>query len=205
MKISKHDALVLAKVLTRVVDPSQPDDEKSQLDVDLEDLAERVDAYLTGDDCDDHCEDHKDAYEEEDDEDEEADDDCAEAEDLDGEEDEEEEEEDLDLGEEEDEDDEDGDEELEADRYVAPERLHDLKSVKSDGVTVEFEDADDDTDSVVVIEDGFTELTISHLRRKGKELHVRSTDGDWYVYAVERFPAGWATVLPLNLLVEIER
>lgn len=206
MKISKHDALVLAKVLVRVIDASQPDDEKTQLDVDLEDLAERVDEYLTDDECSDqredpYCEDHK----EEDDEDEEVEDDCDEEEDLDDEEVEEEDEEDDDLGEEEDEDDEDGAEELEATCFVTPAELHGLRSFKSEGSVVEFEDCDNDTDTVAVIEDGFTEFTITHLRRKGKELHICSDDGDWYVYEVDRFPAGWASVLPLNELVRIER
>lgn len=202
MKISKHDALVLAKVLVRVVDPSQPEDEKSQLDVDLEDLAERLDDYLTGENgtCSDHYE-----SDEEEEEDEEVDDDCDEEEDLDGEEDEEEDEEDEDLDGEKDEDGVDGAEDLEADCFVNPAELHGLKPLKSEGVCVEFEDCDDDSDTVVVLEDGFAELTVTHLRRKGKELHVRNDDGEWFFYEVERFPAGWASCLPLNQLVEVER
>lgn len=204
MKISKHDALVLAKLLVRVVDSSQPEDEKTQLDVDLEDLSERVDAYLTGDEedeCSDHCEDHK----EEDEEDEEAEDDSDEEEDLDDEEVEEEDEEDEDLGEEEDEDDGDGDEELEADCFVTPQRLHDLKALKSEGTSVEFENRGDRQDSANVILDGFTEFTATHIRRKGKELHVREENGEWSVFPVSRFPSEWSATLPLNLLVGIER
>ena len=192
MKISKHDALVLAKVLVRVVDPSQPDDEKSQLDVDLEDLAERVDVYLTDDGCSDHCEDPV------------CEDHSEEEEDLDDEEVEEEDEEEDDLDEEEDEDDGDRDEELEADCSVTPARLHDLKSLRSGSESVEFENRGGDSSANVIV-DGYTEFTATHVRRKGKELHVRDVDGEWSVFPVNRYPAEWSATLPLNLLVGIER
>jgi hypothetical protein len=209
MKISKRDALTLAKILVHHV--RDDGETKTEHEDDLVELSDRIDSYLSDEDgtCSDHCEDHhkdaEDDEEEEDEDDEEVEDDGDEEEDLDDEEDEEEDEEDEDSDEEEDEDGVDGAEELEADCFVTPAELNGLKPLKSDGAVVEFEDCDDDSDTVAVIEDGFTEFTITHLRRKGKELHICSDEGDWYVYEVERFPAGWASVLPLNQLVEVER
>ena len=56
----------------------------------------------------------------------------------------------------------------------------------------------------LVLVDSYAEGGVTHIRRKGKELHVRDTDGTWSIFDVDRFPKGWADVLPVNMLVEVD-
>ena len=49
---------------------------------------------------------------------------------------------------------------------------------------------------------------ITHVRRKGTELHVAESvkhgSRNWHRFHVSRFPKGWADALPLDDLVEVE-
>lgn len=212
MKINKEEALVLAKILHQNLGPyGLAAVDKSEFQEALEDLAARVDEFLVYGD-EEEAEEHEccDHGEEDDDE---GDEDLGEEEEDSGEEDEEDDEESGEDEESSEEDDgdypEDEEEELNADSYVGGEELHALKSAKSSDGAVEFEHAVDDDhsdeDHVDLLVDGYTELSnITHVRRKGKELHVRDGAGDWYTFSIPRFPKGWSDVLPLDELVEVE-
>jgi hypothetical protein len=202
MKLSKHDALALAKVLHAhgVGGPlAGINVEKTEHQETLEYLAERLDEFLlSGAECDEDCC--------EGDEDEEAEDDAGEEEEDPGEEDEEDDEE---SGEGDESSEEDDEEELDPDCWVSAGDLHDLKAVKTTAGSLEFEapeDADsDDEDTVDVLVDGYHECTVTHVRRKGKKLEVRRADnGEWVTFNVTKYPSGWAKVLPLNELAEVE-
>lgn len=225
MKITKRTALMLSKFLSDHVDYEGAKRE-------LVEFAAKLDDYIIGvdDDCADDCEDEcakspvrvrytypddLDQEEEEDDEDEEDEDDL-DCEEDDAEEDDEEDDEDEGEDEESsegdlDDDDEDEEEDLQPDCYVSAGVLHELNPIRSDGIAVEFEDTEDDNGTVSLLEDGVYvastsadgNLVATHLIRKGKELHVLATDGDWYVYDVKRFPSDWIDTLPVNQLVEI--
>jgi hypothetical protein len=209
MRINKEEALALAKVLH--TQQGYNPEEKSDFEVTLADLAERIDSYLVhGDEddcCDDVCEeeDPEDEEDEEEEEDEEAEDDSDEEEDP-AEEGDEEDDEDEGEGDEssdsdDEDDDEDEEEDLDADATCASGDLHDLTAAKAKQGAVEFEAVEEGCCDLLV--DGGTEHSVTHLRRKGKELHVRDDGGEWHVYNVSRFPKGWSKLLPLDELVEV--
>jgi hypothetical protein len=203
MRISKQDALALAKVLHQHVDHCYASDsDKSEHQETLEDLAERVDSYLVHGVEDDCCDDER---EEEEEEDEEAEDDDEDEEDSSEEGDEEDDEDEGEGDESSDSDDEDDDEDeeedLSADAECASGDLHDLPAVKAKQGAVEFEAVEEGDCDLLL--DGGTEHSVTHLRRKAKELHVRDADGKWHVYNVSRFSKGWSALLPLDELVEL--
>lgn len=220
MKINKEEALVLAKLLHQHDSRSYPsalagDAEKTDFQNTIEDLCERLDDFLvygeeeTDDEEDEHeCCDHG----EEEEDDDEGDEDLGEEEEDSSEEDEEDDEEsgeDEESSEEDDGDDSEDEEELDVDSYAGGDDLHALKAAKLTNGSLEFEyvtgDDHSEKDHVDLVVDGYTELEdITHLKRKGKELHVRDCEGGWSIYDVERFPKGWADVLPLDELVEVE-
>jgi len=210
MKITKEEALALSKVLHHNINRYTSDESKSNHDLTLEELSARLDEYLVYGGDEEETEDEHECcdHSEEDEEDEEAEDDGDEEEDSSDEEDEEEDEEESDeeSDSEDDESDESDEEELDVDGYVSVGDLHELRSVKSTNGSLEFEsDEEDDTAGVVdVLLDGYHDLTITHLRRKGKELHVRDDHGEWHVYSIVKFPTAWVDLLPLNELVKIE-
>lgn len=215
MKISKKDALTLAKVLHQHVGHCAlvGDGARSEFQDTLEDLSARVDEFLVyGDEVDDdECE-HDCCADDEEEGDKETEDDDEDKEDPSeegGEEDDEEEDEDEDSSEEDDDgDSEDEDEGLDVDSYVGGAELHDLTAVKSDDGAVEFEhvEGDDYEDPRVdLLVDGYTKIEgVTHIRRQGKELHVRDSDAKWSVFYVTKFPKAWVSTLPLSELVEVE-
>jgi hypothetical protein len=214
MKISKKDALVLAKILHQHLGPyglASSDADKSEFQDTLEDLSARVDEFLVYGEVADDERKHDccvDKDEEEKYDDDETEDDGDEEEEDSGEEDEEDNEgegEDEESSEEDDDDDSE-EEELNVDSYVAAGKLHDLKAVKTEAGTVEFEALEDRDDDGVcdLLVDGYTEHSVTHVRRQGKELHVRDAYGEWHVYYVSKYPKGWTDVFPLGELVEIE-
>lgn len=219
MKLSKQQLLDLIKVLTHYeMLTHRADDYSTPRAIDdVEGLRTTLEDALTGEDvcCDDEdCgeaesdeEEGDDWDNEEEEEDEEAEDDVDEEEEDSSEEDEEDAESEDDSEEDEDlEDDDESDdeeEELVADSYASSRDLHELKPVKTTQGSLEFEE-DEDGEECDVLLNTYHECTITHLRRKGKELHVRDKDGEWRTYNVAKYPAGWADLLPLNELVEIE-
>lgn len=211
MKISKKDALALAKVLHQhVAHCAVINDPEFQNT--LEDLSARCHMFLVyGEEAEDEdgheCCDHG-----EEDEDDEAEDDLDEEEEDSSEEDKEDDEEsgeDEESSEEDDDgDSEDEEDDLESDCYTTGDELHELTAVKSDEGAVEFEHVEADGDEgcrVDLLVDGYTQIEdVTYLRRKGKELHVRDGNADWSVFYVNKFPKDWAVALPLNQLVEVE-
>ena len=215
MKLNKEQALDLIKVL------SHYDTLIGTSGVDAPTLRAtqgRLEKFVLGeDDCCDHAEEDDD---EEDEEDEEADEDSA------SEEDEEESrkpkddegDEADDESEEADGDGDDDEEELEVDAYVLGSELHDLKVAKAkiisssvgdpdDDVTLEFENTEDDNSSICdLLVSGEAVGPITHVRRKGSELHVAENNGGrtWHRFHVSRFPKGWADTLTLDDLHEVE-
>lgn len=96
-------------------------------------------------------------------------------------------------------------EEPEADYTVGAGDLHDLTVAKLThaGGSLEFEDNDDTVDIIV---GGYCEVPgVNFLKRTGKEIHVRTTQGRWRIFSIEgRWPKGWASALPMDQLVEVE-
>lgn len=214
MKITKEDALALAKILHPLTDYASPvaSSEKSDFQETIEDLAERVqDFLLNGEEEDEECE-HECCADEGEADDDEGDEDLDEEEEDSSEEDEEDDEEsdeDEESSEEDDGDDsEDEEEDLEPDCYVRGDELHELKAAplaaEEGGVEFELTDDGDEAEVNLVIA-GYTEVEgITHIRRKGKELHVRDGYGNWSEFEVTKFPKGWADALPLDELAEVE-
>ena len=189
MKLSKHDALALAKVLHNyVVDfYNTPEYEKSEHQETLEDLVERIDEFLLG------CGEEGNKNEK--------DDSVSDA--IAGEAEKKKSEEDEEVSDKESDVEDDESEELGADNTVYGDELHDLKAVRTDRGSLEFE-AVEESDDVDVLIDGGYEYTITHVRRKSKQLEVRRKDnGEWVAFNVTKFPSGWTVVLPLNELVEV--
>lgn len=213
MKLSKEQALDLVKILAHyevVTDSPIQDVDSSDLRRDLEEF------ILEGaEDCDEDC------CSDEEDDDEETEDDSDEEEEDSSEEDEEDDEESGEDEEssEEDDDDDPEEEDLNADIYVLGSDLHGLKVAKGkiisssagdpdDEVTLEFENTEDDEANVCdLLVDGQPLGPITHVRRKGKELHVAESNAGsraWHRFEVTKFPKGWADVLPLDQLAEVE-
>jgi nitrous oxide reductase len=185
MKITKEDAIALTKVLSPHTDYFVSGD-RSDYQLTLVSLQERCTEFLLdGPDDDEGDEEAAD----EDDEDDEGDDE--------EEQDEDEEEDPTDGSDEDDESEEDvvtcsGDE------------LHLLTVAKSKQGEVEFEVVSNN--EVDLLLGGYTEIRdITHLKRGAKSLSV-SADGSrtWTAYHVSRFPKGWAALLPLDVIVEVE-
>lgn len=200
MKINKQEALLLAKIISQFV--GFHDGVKTKRQQDLETFLDRLDCFLTNeDDCDSRevvddsdCADEADEEEEN----EEDEDNCVEEEEPAEKEDEEEGEEDDD----EESDDGDDEQDIVSDLYVTQEALHGLKAARSYNTAVEFEHCTD-SETLKLLEDGLQVASVAYLRRKGKELHVGKSDGEWIVYYVDRYPTGWVDVLPLNKLAEV--
>lgn len=214
MKLNKEQALDLIKVLSHydtlcgtsgvdapTLHATQGELERFVLGEDEEDEEETDDEEVEEDDEAD-----EDSSEEEDDEesDESEDDEGDEADDE---------------GEEDDgESDDDPEEELDVDAYALGSDLHDLKVAKGkvisssvgdpdDEVTLEFEHTEDDDSSVCdLLVNGEPIGPITHVRRKGTELHVAENNGGrtWHRFHVSRFPKGWADALSLDDLHEVE-
>lgn len=176
MKINKDQALELSKILHIHLGEGLlfNGSEKSKHRQILEDLQLRLEGFLLGD---------------QDDQDEE--DDCCESDDEDDEADDEEGTED--------------EQELEPDSSASGQELHNLKAVKSQGVALEFEGIDEDEGSrVYVLVDSYPEHIATHIRRLSKSISIRDEFDTWRTYNVSRFPKGWADLLPLGELVEVE-
>lgn len=231
MFLSKREALTVAK-LVAVHNQSLLCSGTCDLQREVEALKARVEQFLTGErvdtdedededdwpssststvDYDDEVAAHdgesaekEDEESEEEDEDEAAEDDSEEEEDSSSEEDEEDDEGEGE-GEESSEED-DAEDELDAEFVVNHAELADLGALKTSQGELTFVSVDgtlelhlEDDDSEAVEMDGPT-----HLKRFGKELHVRDADGEWEVYDVKRFPKAWTQLLPLEGLCEIE-
>lgn len=225
MKITKEDALILVKLLHAYDSRSYAVPAgKTEFQETVEDLCERLDDFIVNgeeddDDYSESCHDGSciDCSEQEEDEedDDEGDEDDDEEEEDSGEEDEEDDEEsdeDEESSEEDDGDDSEDEEELNADSYARGDELHALKAVKSTDGSVEFELVEDDSKEdepvelhVDLLVNGYTELeSVTHVRRKGKELHVRDGEGEWYTFDVTKFSKDWIAAFPVGDLVEVE-
>jgi hypothetical protein len=179
MKITRHEALVLAKVLHQHIDHlGRYGNEKSSFRGALEDLAEKIDDFLVNvKECNEGCRnlDDEDEVNEE-------------------------------KGEDEESFNEDGDKNrLVADIILSGTYLHELSATKSKDGAVEFERVKQaHACRVDVLVDGYCRLKdVTHLRRKSKELHVRTSSGKWYIYHVANFSNDWINALPVNKLVEV--
>lgn len=221
MRLNKEQALDLIKVLSHY----QALDTRSVCAPTVHATLGSLERFVVGeeedldsgeaDDCCDHSDGDDDEEEQEDDE---ADEGSSEEED-----DEESDEQEDDEGDEADdsgeEADGEGDEELEVDSYGLGADLHDLKVAKGkiissslgdpdDEVTLEFENTEgDDADVCDLLVNGDPIGPITHVRRKGTELHVaenNSGERSWHRFHISRFPKGWTDALPLDDLVEIE-
>lgn len=205
MKLSKEQALDLVKILTHyqtwVLDSGVAN---------ARGLCRLFEEYILKGDED---EEETDEEDEEDDEAPEEDSGKEDAEKSDESEDEE--------GDEAHEDEEDSDEEeLDIDSYVFSGDLHDLKPAKAkiisssvgdpdDEVTLEFEhNEDDDGDcSCDLLVTGEPIGPITHVKRKGTELHVAETSNGsraWHRFHVSKFPKGWASTLMIDELTKVE-
>lgn len=211
MKLSKEQALDLVKILTHY-QTLAPDGDVADAHGLCCDLEEYV---LRGD------EDEEETDDEEDEEDDGADEEDSGEEDAE-EPDESEDEEGDEADDEGEEDDDEGpadEEELDVDSYAYSGDLHDLKPAKAkiisssvgdpdDEVTLEFEHTEGDDANVCDLLVGGEPIgPITHVRRKGSELHVaESNSGEraWHRFHVSRYPKGWADALPLDDLVEVE-
>jgi hypothetical protein len=212
MKITKEEALALTKILHQHVGGlySLSGVEKNDFLLTLEGVSERLDDFLIfGDDeADEDDEDEEECCDcghpcGKEDEDEEAEDDDEDEEDSSSKgnkEDAEAEDEAEEASEEDDSDDEEDAEELEPDGDVDSLALHDLKPTKAKEGTLEFEACDGVVDLLV---DSYAEHGATHLKRKGKELHVRDDAGKWHVYHVARFPKAWTDLLAAGELLEV--
>jgi hypothetical protein len=211
MKLSKEQALDLVKILTHYQTLAPDSDVGDAMGL-CSDLEEYV---LHGDEDEDGDEEETD-----DEEDEEGEEDSGE---KDAEEPDESEDEEGDEADDEGEEDDDGgdpdEEELDVDSYAYAGDLHDLKVVKAkvisssvgdpdDEVTLEFEHTENDDANICdLLVSGEAIGPITHVRRKGTELHVaenNSGERAWHRFHVARFPKGWADTLPLDNLVEVE-
>lgn len=223
MKLTKEQALDLVKVLSHyqtlesTVDAPTVYATLGSLEKFLLGDNEDLDS-CEADDCCDHTDGDDDEEDEEDDEagegssEEEDDEESDESEDDEGDEADDEGEEVDGEGDDED--------ELSPDSYALGGDLHDLKVAKAkiisssigepdDEVTLEFEfTAGGDDDSLCdLLVSGEVVGPITHVRRKGQELHVaenNSGERAWHRFHVSRFPKGWADTLPLDELIEIE-
>lgn len=227
MKLTKEQALDLIKVLSHY----QALDQRNVCAPTVHATLGSLERFVVGeeeeededdldsaeaDDCCDHSHGDDDEEEQEDDE---ADEDPSEEED-----DEESDEQEDDEGDEADDEGEEADgegddEDLDVDSYALGADLHDLKVAKAkiissslgdpdDEVTLEFENTEgDDADVCDLLVNGDPIGPITHVRRKGTELHVaedNSGERSWHRFHISRFPKGWTDALPLDDLVEIE-
>lgn len=211
MKLSKEQALDLVKILIHYQTLAPCGDV-----ADVHGLRRDLEKYILGGD-----EDEEETNNEKDEEDDETDEEDSGEEDVeepdkskDGEGDEAD-----DEGEEDDDDGLADEEALCVDSYVYSGDLHDLKPAKAkiisssvgdpdDEVILEFEHTDgDDANVCDLLVSGEPIGPITHVRRKGNELHVaenNSGERAWHRFHVSRYPKGWADVLPLDDLVEVE-
>lgn len=222
MKLTKEQALDLIKVLSHyeTLVGSCPIDSPTRYAT-LGSLQE----FVLGEDedsceADDDCEDEETDDEEDEEDDGEDEEDSSEEDDPESDESEDEEGDEADdAGEEDDDGSAAAEEELDPDAYALGSELHDLKVAKAkvisssvgdpdDEVTLEFEHTEgDDADICDLLVSGEPVGPITHVRRKGTELHVAENNGgsrNWHRFHVARFPKGWADALPLGDLVEIE-
>jgi hypothetical protein len=172
--------------------------------------------FILGEDKDD---DDDDLVEGDDDEEDEEDDGSSEIDPEEEDSEEPDEQEDDEGDEDDDEGDGDDEEDLDVEAYVDRSDLHDLKVAKGkiisssagdpdDEVTLEFESlAGGDAVICDLLVNGEAVGPITHVRRKGTELHVaedNSGERAWHRFHVARFPKGWADTLILDELCEIE-
>lgn len=202
MKISKEEALELVKILHPHTDFDGPKSSHQRV---LEKIQDRLTDYLVNDD--EECCDH----EEEEGDDAEAEDEYEDEEDS-SEEGDEEDDEDEDEGKEsseEDDDDDSEDEEDSADITVYGDELHALKACTTSDGALEFEHVIDEDgeeeDQVDLLLDGAVYVEkVVRIRRKGKELYVYDDEGSSHQFDVSKFPKGWADLLPIGDLAEVE-
>lgn len=82
--------------------------------------------------------------------------------------------------------------------------LHDLKGASGKDGTIEFEYLDG-TETVDLLVDGHAEMTaVSFIRRYAKKVEVQREDGRWIAFIVNKFPKGWASLLPIGVAVKVE-
>lgn len=189
MKINKKEALALAKVLHQHTGSALPVGLQSEHDETIHKLVTRLDHFIMVDGADGADGDH-------------VDDDylpkkspvkkeerpCDFLEDSD------------------DEDDEDGEQEMASDNDVDAGDLHELTPVKATNGTIEFEYVfDDQASRLNLLLDGETIIEyVTHLRRHRDSLEVKASARDWTAYEVNRFPKGWASLLPIHQLLTVE-
>lgn len=191
MKLSKKDALFLTKALHCHVHSNERKEDDDFCEA-LEDIVERLDKFITGDEMEFEDDEGEDDYEEEE-------------EDPSGEEDEEDERKTEESQEEDDEED--------YDDVVFANDLHALKSVKvrqlperlnSSTEFLEFEwEGDDDTVNVLL--SGSVALTdVTYIQRISNRLKVKTPDG-WTEFGCDnRFPVEWSRLLPVGMLLKIK-
>lgn len=179
MKIDRHEALALAKILEGYVDldTHAPSDRQRGLNV----LAQRIDDFLTHDDVrSDESDEEVDDYVKpadgcyDDDEDSQEDDDAKEVTEV-----------------------------HVHDRFVSRGDLHALKPSKSSEGALEFEDVGR-SKTVVLLLEGFQDYGfVDTIIRKARSLHVSADGSDYTVYHVSRFPSAWVKLLPVNEVIGV--
>ena len=192
MKITKEEALALTKMLHPHTDfgSALSQAEKPAFLTILEDLQEKLTAFLLNgeEDCCDHDEEQEEKEDDEEtkDELEDEEDDSEEEDEEEGDEDEEE-------------------QEVECERYAAGSILHSLTQVKSTGGTLEFEE-DEERGTVDLLINGDLEYeNVRYVERGAKTLLVaRHADDAWISYSVTKFPKDWIKTFPLNVTVGVE-
>jgi len=105
-----------------------------------------------------------------------------------------------------DEDDEDDEQEMASDNEVNASDLHELTPVKATNGTIEFEYVfDDQASRLNLLLDGETFIEhVTYLRRHRDSLEVKASARDWAAFEVNRFPKGWASLLPVHQLLTVE-
>lgn len=98
-------------------------------------------------------------------------------------------------------DDSDDDEDEEHDCTSAASALHDLKPATGKAGTLEFEESAETVDLLVAGEPVVEDVT--HVRRGGRLLEVKDAEGAWSSFEVSKFPKGWASLLPAGDLVKV--
>lgn len=200
MKINKKEALALAKVLHQHTGSTLAIAPQSEHDETIHALQARLDRFIMVDGADaDHVDDDFrpkaspakrqaqpcDFFSDEED-------DAEEEEDIDDE-----------VDDEDDDEDEDCDDDVEQhDRTVDGEDLHALKPATSKDGALEFERVKGQVDLLVGGEPAVEDVT--YVKRTGRALEVKASDGGWTGFEVSKFPKGWASLLPAGDLAMVE-
>lgn len=98
----------------------------------------------------------------------------------------------------------------EANFFIYGSTLHELKAAYGLLGRIEFECVElstiDQRCRVDLLIDGFAVAQgLTHIRREGRELHIRLGNGRWITYSIKQYANGWAHELPLDKLVKIKR